>query len=250
LYKEISINILLTQLQVKFSSFQLTMSRNIKSNSSNTIQKYCKVCHDAGKSEAEFRSHFTRTTSDPKSTVICPTLLALECRFCFKNGHTVKYCPTIKEREKVQKREETSSRRVDSSNNIASSSKSKIEPKNAFACLDCDSDDEEQNVSIKSSTKVEVKEEFPQLCAPIQRSFASINYAAALSAPAPTPAPKLAAIVNQSELNVGKTSPTKYHWEYNNGPTAGELDWAAMDSDSDSDDEEPIVTNNGYDSDW
>lgn len=232
------------------------MSRNIKSNSSNTNQKYCKVCHDAGKSEAEFRSHFTRTTNDPKSTVICPTLLALECRFCFKNGHTVKYCPTIKEREKVQKREESSVRRVESSNKLASSSKSKIEPKNVFACLDCDSDDEEQHVSIKSVTTVEVKEEFPQLCAPIQRSFASINYAAALSAPAPAPAPKLATIVNQSELNVGKTSITKYHWEYNNGPTAGELDWAAMDSDSDSDEEEPFintnnyVTNNGYDSDW
>jgi hypothetical protein len=58
--------------------------------------------------------------------------------------------------------------------------------------------------------------------------------------------------VNQSELNVGKPSITKYHWEYNKGPTAGELDWAAMDSDSDSDsdEEEPIVTNNGYDSDW
>jgi hypothetical protein len=229
------------------------MSRNIKPISSSPIQKYCKVCHDAGKSEVEFRSHFTRTTSDPKSVVICPTLLALECRYCFKNGHTVKYCPTIKEREKVQKREESSTRRIETSKKIEeTSSKSKNQPKNAFACLDCDSDEEEQHVSNKSVSKVEVKEEFPQLCAPIQRSCASINYAAALSAP--YSAPKLANVIVQNDFKVGKTSLTPSPWAYN-GPKASEMDWAALDSDDDSDDE-PIVetikdvSNNGYDSDW
>ena len=62
--------------------------------------KYCKVCHDAGKSESEYRSHFIRETRDPNSKILCPTLLAMECRHCFKKGHTVKYCPTIKKFEK------------------------------------------------------------------------------------------------------------------------------------------------------
>lgn len=59
---------------------------------------YCKVCHDAGKTEAVYTSHFIRETVDPNSKTVCPTLLALECRFCFCKGHTVKYCSTLKKR--------------------------------------------------------------------------------------------------------------------------------------------------------
>ena len=50
---------------------------------------FCKVCADVGKTDT---AHYVRLTPDPKSPVVCPTLLALECRKCFKMGHTVKYC--------------------------------------------------------------------------------------------------------------------------------------------------------------
>lgn len=68
---------------------------NNNNNNVNSRKPFCKVCADAGKSDT---AHFPRKTPDPNSEVVCPTLKALECRYCFKNGHTVKYCPVLKER--------------------------------------------------------------------------------------------------------------------------------------------------------
>ena len=53
---------------------------------------FCKVCFDAGKTDT---AHFIRSSPDPKSHVICPTLLAIQCRYCSLTGHTVKYCPAL-----------------------------------------------------------------------------------------------------------------------------------------------------------
>lgn len=64
-------------------------------NNVNSRKPFCKVCADAGKTDT---AHFPRKTADPNSEVVCPTLLSLECRYCFKNGHTVKYCTVLKER--------------------------------------------------------------------------------------------------------------------------------------------------------
>ena len=52
----------------------------------------CKVCRDAGKSEAEYQSHWVRSKS---GKVTCPTLLSQSCRSCGKSGHTVKYCKAV-----------------------------------------------------------------------------------------------------------------------------------------------------------
>jgi hypothetical protein len=82
------------------------MSRPVYTNKSNNNSNnnavrrvpFCKVCADAGKSDT---AHYPRKTPDPNSQVVCPTLLALECRYCFKNGHTVKYCTVLKDRQKL-----------------------------------------------------------------------------------------------------------------------------------------------------
>jgi hypothetical protein len=55
----------------------------------------CKFCKDAGKSEQEYTSHFLRESKDPNSRITCPTLLTIECRFCFKKGHTVSKCEKL-----------------------------------------------------------------------------------------------------------------------------------------------------------
>lgn len=54
--------------------------------------KSCKVCRDAGKSEKDYSSH---NVKNKKGNVICPTLLAQECKTCKQKGHTVKYCPLV-----------------------------------------------------------------------------------------------------------------------------------------------------------
>jgi hypothetical protein len=52
----------------------------------------CAVCKAAGKSEAVITSHWPK---DAEGKTICPTLLAQECRYCHKFGHTTKYCDTL-----------------------------------------------------------------------------------------------------------------------------------------------------------
>jgi hypothetical protein len=69
-------------------------------------KKFCKVCQDAGKPESLFTSHFPRETNDRNSRVVCPTLLAQECRNCGKRGHTIKYC-TVNMNNAVKKNPDT-----------------------------------------------------------------------------------------------------------------------------------------------
>jgi hypothetical protein len=76
------------------------MNSSINSIKSKPVyQKFCKVCQDAGKSLAEFTSHNVRESKEPNARVTCPTLLSQECRFCFKAGHTIKFCNQIKKQE-------------------------------------------------------------------------------------------------------------------------------------------------------
>jgi hypothetical protein len=162
------------------------MSRNLKTSAAAPIQKYCKVCHDAGKTETEYRSHFTRETRDPSSKVVCPTLLALECRYCFKKGHTVKYCLVLKNNSAAQK-----APRVQAPKKADEQPKGKIINTNAFAALDSESEEEVEVVAAK--VQEVKKEEFPALSSLSLKHTQPVlaNYAAALAKPAPAPEPKI-----------------------------------------------------------
>ena len=204
------------------------MSRKI--SNSDPIQKYCKVCQDAGKSESEYRSHFTRETRDPNSRVLCPTLLSLECRFCFKNGHTVKYCKVLKEKNAPQAPQRPAAKKAEEKPKGRNNT-------NPFICLDSDSEEDEEIVA-----KPAVNEEFPALSAPklIRTPSVSTNYAAALSK-APVSVPKPVVVI---------TDPNP---QFKSAPWASEPDrvsaplppirrpmtsWA---DDTDSDDEEDLI---------
>ena len=74
-------------------------------NSKVSVKKSCKFCKDSGKSEEEYSNHFLRESKDPNSRITCPTLLAIECRYCFKKGHTVSKCAKLlKEKNGQQKK--------------------------------------------------------------------------------------------------------------------------------------------------
>lgn len=70
----------------------------------NNSQKkpFCKVCFDAKKSESEYTSHYVRSRPDQNGNTIvtCPILAATECRYCFKFGHTIKFCNVLEEKKK------------------------------------------------------------------------------------------------------------------------------------------------------
>ena len=121
----------------------------------NVPKKYCKVCHDSGKNEEEYTSHYTRENRDPKSNVTCPILKALECRYCCKSGHTVKYCPILKNKN-------NNNFKKNNKEVLKKEEKKMPELTNKFACLIDDSDDEDENEKV------------------IQKNVCSMNYAAAL----------------------------------------------------------------------
>lgn len=56
---------------------------------------FCKVCFDTGKSEAMYTSHYVNDVPGKAGVVVCPTLLALQCRYCKQTGHTVSRCKMI-----------------------------------------------------------------------------------------------------------------------------------------------------------
>jgi hypothetical protein len=61
-----------------------------------SAKPYCKVCHDAGKPENVYTSHFVKDKQGPEGKVACPYLLSLTCTYCKKKeGHTAKHCPNL-----------------------------------------------------------------------------------------------------------------------------------------------------------
>lgn len=190
-----------------------------KNSSSVALKKYCKVCHDAGKSETEYTSHFIRENRDPCSKVVCPTLLSLECRYCSKKGHTVKYCKNL-EKDKIAEARQTKS----SITNTKPKSQEKYkQPNNMFSNLESDSEDEEQEQDVKEVKEVEVR-------APITSNIKS--YASALLRPALTSKEvKIAPIITRQNNDVVPS--------YNNIKSTyiKNKSWADTDSDSDSDSE-------------
>uniref|UniRef100_A0A6C0IRN0 Nanos-type domain-containing protein n=1 Tax=viral metagenome TaxID=1070528 RepID=A0A6C0IRN0_9ZZZZ len=187
--------------------------------------KYCKVCQDAGKSESEYRSHFTRESRDPNSKVCCPTLLALECRYCFKAGHTIKYCKILKDNEKNKKRWEQEAKKPVEKKNM--NEKKQVAVTNKFTCLDSDDSENELEEHIESHKQI-TKEEFPQLCASNYKSnatsFGGFNYATAVAtkyvAPLPASIPVRLYPLNKKKVSIA------------------EMNWASMSSDEDEEEEE------------
>ena len=149
---------------------------NAPVNASLVRKPYCKVCHDAGKPESEYTSHYVRALPDRtgKTNVTCPTLLNLSCRFCGKNGHTVKFCPEIANMKKAEERKKYAEERQ-----AKEAEKKKYTTKQrttGFAALQIDSDNEEEEDIVE----------------PVQQPIQPLigGYAAALMKPKPVSAPK------------------------------------------------------------
>jgi hypothetical protein len=150
-----------------------------RNNSKVAPKPFCKVCHDAGKTEKEYTNHFVKSEPGPNGKVVCPTLLAQECRFCFEAGHTAGYCPVIAANKKAEEKALRLAVRKEKSH--APKPNVVKKPANVFALLGSDSDSDEPvskkviNKSNINSTKIvsakpaakpaakEVKEEFPAL---------------------------------------------------------------------------------------
>jgi hypothetical protein len=137
--------------------------RNV--NSKQSKKPFCKVCQDAGKSESEYTSHYVRSLPDKsgKTKVICPTLLATECRYCYELGHTTKFCPVIEANKKAEKRAFSQAEHRQA---VEKKPAPKKAPSSGFAALADDSDSEEENITKVSEPIIE---QFPVLGAPVKQ---------------------------------------------------------------------------------
>ena len=206
------------------------MSYKSNNNKSSASKKpFCKVCHDAGKTEAEYTSHFVRSLPDfnGNTKVTCPILAATECRYCYKLGHTTKFCPVIEENNKRAKKEKSVAIQAHKSEQRAAYAVKPVAAPvsnkfaGAFAALADESDDEKP----EPKQVVAVVDDFPALfglkkeATPVAKS--AVSWAAMAEKPA---APVLKLIVKPTPQIVTKK-------------------WADYsDSDTEEDEEEEIGT--------
>ena len=119
------------------------MSKNVK-------KPYCKVCHDAGKTESVYTSHWVK---DLTGKTTCPTLLDTECRYCYKLGHTAKFCDVLAKKNKEKERAE---RKVAQKPVVPKVPMPGVIFANGFAAL-CEEDDSEEEVLTEGPKGTDVK---------------------------------------------------------------------------------------------
>ena len=129
-------------------------------NQSQKVKPFCKVCYDSGKSESMYNNHFVRESRDVNSRVVCPTLLAISCRFCGGRGHTVSKCKKAATMQNAPVKAPVNYQQKNS--RIMAVHMVKKNLSGAFDALSDDSDDDDATVTTDVSTV------FPMLgsCAP------------------------------------------------------------------------------------
>lgn len=205
----------------QFNNKKFNNSTNANTNSR---KPFCKVCADAGKTDT---AHFPRKTADPNSEVVCPTLLSLECRYCFKNGHTVKYCTVLKERnardDEARREHERHQRHLE--RQMEQERQARLPPivenkaNSKFAVLLDEEEEEERKERQEEEMRLKIEEEAAALVAKREAEFPTFglkaapkfapvanNWAAmaqnAVALPLPKPKPK--AVVQEKPKSKGK----------------------------------------------
>jgi hypothetical protein len=203
-------------------------SRKMNSSFKQAYTTFCKVCQDAGKTEKEYTSHNVR---DARGTC-CPTLLAQECRNCYRKGHTSKYCtqtlstavaPVVKPDPKQVKQVKPPV------------------PKNVFMLLESDSEDEKEAEVIKRTEPAPV----PHAELKVAQKQA-LNYGRIITlAPDLVKTEAIAALL-KVEKKAAEKKPVKIVVA---GPKP-KLNWADCDSDSTGDEDEDEDDNYEDNSAW
>ena len=145
MYKNNQLINLRNQITTTTTIYFKMYANNNNNNNNNNKKPFCKVCADAGKTDT---AHYVRLNPDPKSPVVCPTLLALECRYCFKSGHTVKYCAVAKKNNKLRTNRDRD-RHTTTTNNTTTVVQDKPPTNSKFAVLLEDDEEEDNNNNME-----------------------------------------------------------------------------------------------------
>jgi hypothetical protein len=201
------------------------MSRN-----NNARKPYCKVCFDAGKPEIEYTSHWLK---DRNGKTLCPTLLNTECRYCYKLGHTAKFCDILsKNNLESERRSQTAAKEKPKQKVVQK------KPTNIFATL-CDSSDSEKEIKVTTIV------DYPVLGAPAKKDKPEVKTGwAAIAAK-----PKEDIFIKQIEVRsltrllpqsvIKATNPAPQGHDYTKKIYS--KNWADWTDSDDSDEEEEVV---------
>ena len=142
--------------------------KKIVTSNKAAVKPFCKVCHDSGKTEAEYTSHFVKSEPGSKGKVVCPTLLNQGCSYCHETGHTVSYCQVLKQNNKNKERvQKVVGFQKDS--DVALKKSTKITGFAALGLLDEETDKMEAQelaeypVLIQAQTRVQVQVKAPMM---------------------------------------------------------------------------------------
>jgi len=203
----------------------------MNTNNTNNTRKmtsyttFCKVCQDSGKTEKEYTSHNVRNARG----TCCPTLLAQECRICYKKGHTSKYCTQPAKGVSVAK-----------SVSVAKPVAQQVKPpvsKNVFMCLESDSDSEKEPEVTKKT------EPAPVLKAELKiAQKQALNYGKIIAIAPTIVAAEAVAQALKAEKIAAERKPAKIVVS-NHAPMKAPFKWADCDTDSGgSEDEEDEIS--------
>jgi len=199
---------------------------------------------DANKPKSVYSSHNVKQNG----VVVCPTLLAQECRYCHKKGHTVKFCATLEKENAKQKKtaEKIEDKKIEEK-------KTKPTVQNMFTLLDDDDDQDEDDqservVEFKQTNVIAaalngiayVKEEYPALSA---NGSANV-IAPALSGIAPALGGYASALKTQPivKRQPAKQEPSAYRFKFD---STQKKSWAnCSDSEDEEEDKEEKIESN------
>ena len=105
--------------------------------------KCCKVCRDAGKPELVYTSHYVNDSRN--GVIVCPTLLATVCRYCKQNGHTVKYCASVKNNKPIAKSQPVVRTEEPKEKKVQLEVNTRV---NRYGTLSDDSDDDQEDATL------------------------------------------------------------------------------------------------------
>lgn len=142
------------------------------SKQATTNKYFCKVCQDAGKAESIYTSHNVRQTQDKTAPVTCPTLLAQECRYCHKQGHSIKYCPIIKDQN--DRKEQYQHKEAQTQQPIRKPEPKKNISKNVYMIFADESDEEREREQERIRNPVPTPQIIKTQVNPAAISYASV----------------------------------------------------------------------------
>ena len=131
------------------SSIKKNSNQSGSNRSSGTVRSpCCPHCSNVNKFSKTNTilptDHFLRETPSPDSKLVCPVLLATECRYCGGIGHTISKCPIVEENKKRDAELARCAERTlkKQSEFMSTPVKTTFRSNNAFGALDSGSDDE------------------------------------------------------------------------------------------------------------